>query len=199
MQNLIKSCNNGNRFAQRRLYELFAKRMFRLCRRYVNNEQDAEEVLMNGFLKFFSNLSNFQYQGEGSIERWLRQIMVNECLLFLRKNKIQYSSIEIVENQHFELMNCNLELDELYELILTLPLGYRTVFNLYVIEGYNHIEIAKKLDINEGTSKSQLSKAKKMLQTLIEQANSQPFKIKVYERIIQKSRRYRRASTGFRF
>ncbi len=176
MQNLIESCNNGNRFAQRRLYELFVKRMFRLCRRYVNHEQDAEEVLMNGFLKFFKNLPNFQYQGEGSIERWLRQIMVNECLLFLRKNKVQYSSIEIVENEHFELMNNNLELDELYELILTLPLGYRTVFNLYVVEGYNHVEIAEKLNINEGTSKSQLSKAKKMLQGLLENADSQPFK-----------------------
>ena len=167
MREIIESCLNGNRFAQKRLYELFAKAMFRLCRRYVENEQDAEEVLMNGFLKFYKNLKNFTISDDNSLERWLRQIMINECLLFIRQRKVQFSSIEVVENQVIESEFTDLETDELYNLILSLPVGYRTIFNLYAIEGFTHAEIAQKLNISEGTSKSQLSRGRELLQKMV--------------------------------
>lgn len=167
MLEIIESCLSGNQFAQKRLYELFVKSMFRLCRRYVENEQDAEEVLMNGFLKFYKNLKAFKLTDENSLERWLRQIMINECLLFIRQRKIKFSSIEIIENEVQEPEFTNLETDDLYNILLTLPIGYRTVFNLFAIEGYSHAEIAIKLNISEGTSKSQLSRARELLQKIL--------------------------------
>ena len=167
MREIIESYLKGNLFAQRRLYELFVKAMFRLCRRYVDNEQDAEEVLMNGFLKFYKNLDRFVLTDEKSLERWLRQIMVNECLLFIRQRKVQFSSIEIIENSQFNQPFTDIESEEIYQFILSLPVGYRTVFNLYVIEGFSHAEIAQKLNISEGTSKSQLSRARDFLQKIL--------------------------------
>ena len=140
--------------------------MFRLCKRYVANQQDAEELLMNGFLKFFRSLDKFEYQEQNSLEVYLKRIMVNECLMFLRKSKaIQISTDAVLElADESENPLAKLAAEELYQLVLTLPAGYRTVFNMYAIEGYNHAEIAQQLNISEGTSKSQLSKARAFLQ-----------------------------------
>jgi RNA polymerase sigma-70 factor (ECF subfamily) len=166
MIQLIDACKNGNAFAQKRIYDHFVSRMFRLCKRYVTNQQDAEELLMNGFLKFFKSLDKFEYQEQNSLEVYLKRIMVNECLMFLRKTKaVQISTDSILElaNETENVLH-QLEAEELYQLVLSLPTGYRTVFNLYAIEGYSHAEIAQNLKISEGTSKSQLSKARALLQ-----------------------------------
>ncbi len=180
MENIIEACKNGNSFAQKRLYDHYVAKMFRLCKRYVANELDAEEVLMNGFLKFFRSLETFVYQEENSLEVYLKRIMVNECLMFLRKNKtIQFSLetiLELSDNQ--ESIYQKLASDDLYNLVLTLPIGYRTVFNLYAIEGYNHEEIGQKLGISAGTSKSQLSRARAMLQEKLKVSNKDNFQQK---------------------
>ena len=160
-------CRQGNRFAQNRLYEAFANRLFRVCMRYVRHQQEAEEVLMNGFLKFFRGLNTFEYRDDNSLEVWLKRIMVNEALMHLRRQKslpIFVESNEADEWISAETPRSDLDAEAIYAAILELPTGYRTVFNLYVVEGYTHEEIAKQLNINAGTSKSQLSKARAMLQ-----------------------------------
>lgn len=161
---LIKKCLQGERKAQRELYDRFSSKMLGVCRRYVRSQYDAEEVLSNGFIKVFNHLK--YYRSEGSFEGWIRKIMVREALNFLRSEKAFFeetdeSTLEIlapVEEQR------ELEVQDLLQLIDELPTGYRTVFNLFAIEGFNHAEIALELGISEGTSKSQLSKARKMLQ-----------------------------------
>ena len=143
--------------------------MFLLCFRYVNNMLDAEEVLHNGFMKVFRNLGKFKKKHEKSFKYWIRKIMINECLMFLRKRtNFKTVSINDVSEINFgtELID-NLESEDYLKLINNLPVGYRTVFNLYAIEGYKHHEIAKMLNISESTSRSQLSKARKLLKQKI--------------------------------
>jgi RNA polymerase sigma factor (sigma-70 family) len=178
--NVIEMCKEHNRFAQNRLYDAFAGRMFRVCMRYLRHEQEAEEVLMNGFLKFFQSLSNFEYRDDSSLEAWLKRIMVNEALMLLRqqKNLPIWVAAEEAENEmsHIEKPDYGLDAEEIYAAILQLPTGYRTVFNLYVVEGYTHDEIAKQLNVSEGTSKSQLSKARLMLQQLLKQRGYEQYR-----------------------
>ena len=160
-------CQQGNRFAQNRLYEAFANRLFRVCMRYVRHQQEAEEVLMNGFLKFFRGLNTFEYRDDNSLEVWLKRIMVNEALMHLRQQKSLPIFVENNESDEWisaETPLSDLDAEAIYAAILELPTGYRTVFNLYVVEGYTHEEIANQLNIGAGTSKSQLSKARVMLQ-----------------------------------
>ncbi len=165
---LIDSCKQGNVFAQRQLVEAYSNRLYRLCLRYMRNEFDAEEVLMNGFLKFFQSVHSFVYKDDIALEAWLKRIMVNEALQYLRrtKNLLLLMSEEkagpIAEKVTIE---DQLDSEMIYELILQLPTGYRTIFNLYAIEGYSHAEIAEQLGISENTSKSQLSRARALLQT----------------------------------
>jgi RNA polymerase sigma factor (sigma-70 family) len=167
---IIADCKKGSSKAQKLLFENYSKGMLLLCRRYVKDNQDAEEILLTGFFKFFSTIERFEYTGGNSIGGWLKRIMVNECFMFLRKNKnIIFVEDEFAENVTldagiFEKMNAN----AILQLINTLPDGYRIVFNLYVVEGYNHKEIAEMLQISEGGSKSQLSRARSFLQKLIE-------------------------------
>lgn len=161
---LIKKCLKGERKAQREIYDRFSSKMLGVCRRYVRSQYDAEEVLSNGFIKVFNNLK--YYRSEGSFEGWIRKIMVREALNFLRREKAFF---EETEENTLEILapveeQRELEVQDLLRLIDELPTGYRTVFNLFAIEGYNHAEIAYELGISEGTSKSQLSKARKMLQ-----------------------------------
>lgn len=163
---IIANCKKGDRIAQKTLFDAYAKGMLLLCRRYVRDKEDAEEVLLNGFQKFFATIERFEYSGDNSIGGWLKKIMVNECFMFLRKNRnITFVEEEFAENitldeEVFEKMNAGIIL----QLINALPDGYRMVFNLYVIEGYNHREIATLLNISEGGSKSQLNRAKAFLQ-----------------------------------
>ncbi|WP_234735888.1 RNA polymerase sigma factor [Tellurirhabdus bombi] len=170
-QPLIEQCQRGNAFAQKRLFERYANRMYRVCLRYVRNEQEAEEVLMTGFLKVFRSLSSFQDRHENSFEAWLRRIMVNEALQHLRAMRslptLYTDEAMSLQPDPKPLPDSGLDADLITALIARLPTGYRTVFNLYVVEGYSHREIGEQLQISENTSKSQLSKARTMLQELL--------------------------------
>jgi RNA polymerase sigma-70 factor (ECF subfamily) len=166
---IIIQAKKGNQKAQRELFDSYGKQMFFLCLRYVKIQEDAEELLSNGFIKAFASLDSFEVREENSFEVWLKKILINECLMFLRKQNKAPLMVEPDEN----LLNVDegiiekLSADSLYALILNLPEGYRTVFNLYEIEGFTHAEIAEKLGITIGTSKSQLSKAKAVLKELV--------------------------------
>ena len=161
---LIAGCQQADSKAQKALYEQYAAKMYGVCLRYLKNEMDAEEALLNGFMKIYQNINRFE--AKGSFEGWVRRIMVNEALTFLRKKEPLHLAIEDSNLQVAGPASADHELaeGELMELLHTLPAGYRAVFNLYAIEGYSHKEIADMLGINEGTSKSQLSKARAMLQ-----------------------------------
>lgn len=167
-EELLAKCLKGKRSAQQELYNRFADKMLAVCLRYVG-EFEAEDVLVSAFMKIFDKIG--QFSGEGSLEGWIRRIMVNESLMHLRKNKnIQYAEdIETAEREMSgELADAQLEVDDLMQMVQELPDGYRMVFNLYAIEGYSHKEIAQQLNISEGTSKSQLSKARNMLRQKLE-------------------------------
>ena len=164
---LIEGCRQKNRKAQKRLYELHAPVMFGVCMRYVKNRQDAEDVMIEGFFKVMTNIH--QFKGAGSFQGWIRRIMVNESLMFLRKQHnfrmtVEVSNIEIKSQVTIE---DELSAQDIINLLEKLPTGYRTVFNLYVLEGYKHREIAEMLEISINTSKSQLILAKKRMQSLI--------------------------------
>jgi len=166
---LIIEARSGSAAAQKCLFDLLADRMMAVCCRYVKNREDAEEVLLDGFYKFFRRLEDFRYQGEGPLHAWIKRIMVNECLMFLRKRNVFSLLTEAPpEEMGFdEGLLDQLSAGEILSLIVQLPVGYRTVFNLFVIEGMDHGEIAASLGIAEGTSKSQLSKARALLQKML--------------------------------
>lgn len=168
---LIKACIKGKRDAQKELYQRYAPMLFAVIKRYIKIDYDAEDVLIDTFMKIYENLKKFKK--EGSFEGWIRKIAIRESLMFLRRNKmfnmfIEADNIIIPEKVTFEN---NLEYKELLKVLDLLPIGYRTVFNLYVIEGYKHKEIAVKLGISINTSKSQLRLAKDRLRKIIKQQN----------------------------
>ncbi len=141
--------------------------MFRLCYRYVRSQAEAEDLLTQGFLKVFDRIQDFRYRGPGSLAGWIRRIMVNESLMHLRQQKFEFvSEDEAVQVVATERTDQALDAEALYALVRALPIGYRTVFNLHAIEGYSHKEIAEQLGISESTSRSQLAKARKMLQSM---------------------------------
>ena len=166
---LIKEAKQGSAAAQKCLFDKWAERMLMICRRYVKNEEDAEELFLDGFYKFFKKMNGFNYQGDAALYMWLKKIMINECLMFLRKknvfNIVTEAKVEEISLQEEAIDK--LSAGEIFNLIVQLPVGYRTVFNLHVVEGMPHHEIAEKLGIADGTSKSQLSKAKILLQKML--------------------------------
>lgn len=166
---LVEQCQRGNAFAQKRLFDQYANRLFRVSLRYVRNEPEAEEVLMTALLKAFRSIATFTYRDDNGLEAWLRRIVVNEALQHLRANRhlplFQTEEEAEVLPDSVPLPDTGLDAERIYALIRELPPGYRTVFNLYAIEGYTHPEIAEQLRISENTSKSQLSKARALLQT----------------------------------
>lgn len=167
--NLIENCRRGDPGAQRALFNLFSPQMLAVCRRYLSNRTEAEEVLIAGFLSVFSRIGQFRH--EGSFEGWVRKIMVNEALGFLRKKRSLFLFSELdgaVGVEEPVLPDTALQIEELLEMVASLPDGYRTVFNLYAIEGYTHREIAEMLEIKESTSKSQLSRARDLLRQRLE-------------------------------
>lgn len=170
-EKFIDLCLQGDSNAQRALYEHFSIQMFRICYRYVKNENDAEDIMIEGFYKVFNNLSKFEYRGDKSLAAWMRKIMVNQSLMFLRKNKniILMPSEAAVHVPSGDFPDLQVESEEIYQMIGTMPLGYRTIFNLYVVEGYSHKEISEKLSISISTSKSQLSKAKGWMRKMLNQ------------------------------
>ena len=162
---LISSCKKQDAKAQRMLYERYAPSMLGLCRRYVRGEQESEDVMISGFMKVFSKIGLFE--GKGSFEGWMKRIMINESLGYIRKNKAMYleTDIEAADREpDLDKLSTSLEASDLLKMISELPSGYRTIFNLYAIEGYSHKEIGELLGINENTSKSQLSRARAHLQ-----------------------------------
>jgi RNA polymerase sigma factor (sigma-70 family) len=171
-KNLIQSCINGDRFPQSRLYEQFSSKMLGVCFRYSKSREEAEEIMQEGFVQVFKSLRNFKYQG--SLEGWIRKIMVYCAIQHYRAKPKMYPVVDI-ENVTGQQM-CNedilarLHKKELLEMVQALSPAYRIVFNLYVFEGMKHREIAQQLGISEGTSKSNLFDAKKILQKAI--ANS---------------------------
>ncbi|MGB0522170.1 MAG: RNA polymerase sigma factor [Flammeovirgaceae bacterium] len=168
-EELIAQCKKGKRDAQQELYSKYSDKMLALCIRYVGNQFEAEDVLVVAFMKIFEKID--QYSGQGNFEGWIRRIMVNESLMYLRKQKHTkyHEDLETAERETAtELSDSHLEAEDLMKLIQALPDGYRIVFNLYAIEGFSHKEIAAQLEISEGTSKSQLSKARNMLKRMIE-------------------------------
>jgi len=168
-EDIIKGCRKQQSNAQRLLFERHSGKMLGVCKRYVRDASEAELVMVGGFVKIFQKID--QFKGEGSFEGWVRRIMVNESLIYLRKNKYMYleSDITEVEEPDYEEMANYLEAEDLLAIVQQLPAGYRMVFNLYAIEGYSHKEIAERLDINVNTSKSQLSRARKQLQKLLKE------------------------------
>ena len=161
---LISKAAKGHKEAQYKLYKSYSAKMLSVCRYSIKDIHHAEEVMLSGFLKVFMNLKKFK--SEGSFEGWIRRIMINESISYLRKEKTQLFTEEIIGGKEISWNNIEteLEVEEIQSLIDSLPSGYRMVFVLYAVEGYKHQEIAKMLDISESTSKSQLFKARKMLQ-----------------------------------
>ncbi|WP_010177501.1 RNA polymerase sigma factor [Aquimarina agarilytica] len=168
---LLKGLLKNNRSAQRKLYELHAPKMLSVCRYYIKDLHHAEEVMLNGFFKVFQNVNKFK--NEGSFEGWIRKIMVREAISYLRsQKKIEFITETIVlESEYENNIHSTIEVDQIQHCIDLLPEGYKIVFVMYAIEGYKHSEISKMLKITEGTSKSQLFKARKLLQKKVNELN----------------------------
>ena len=168
-EELVNGCISKNPSAQKLLFERFSRKMMGVCLRYADRGEEAEDMLQNGFIRVFDKIETFR--GSGSLEGWVRRIIVNESLTYLRKNKAMRLNVDIDDakymipgNSHVgETMNEK----DLLKMIQQLPIGFRTVFNMYAIEGYSHKEIAEQLGISEGTSKSQYSRARVHLQNMI--------------------------------
>ena len=174
LDDIVKKCVKGDRKAQQELYKIFYGKMMGVCYRYTNNSEDAKDILQDGFVKVYSNLKKYNFKG--SLEGWIRRIMVNTAIDHFRKNKNVYL---VGDEDDYILENSKVEsADSIYsqfgesvimEAIQSLSPAYKTVFNLNVIEGYQHKEIAEKLGISEGTSKSNLAKAKQNLRKLLKE------------------------------
>lgn len=162
-RSLISRAVAKDREAQKEIFDTYSSKMLGVCRQYVKDIHHAEELMLSGFLKVFTQLHTFK--NEGSFEGWIRRIIVNTCLTYLRsKNPITYTQEEYVFEELSTESLENTHVDDIQKLIDELPEGYKLVFNLYAIEGYKHQEIAESLGISESTSKSQLFKARKYLQ-----------------------------------
>ena len=167
-EELIKGCVRRERSAQKQLYDTFSSKMYALCCRYVKDSMEAEDVLVTAFTKILDRID--QFKGDGSFEGWIRRIVVNESLTYLRRNRSMYVETELEaadRDPDYQHLSDHLEAEDLLNMIQELPAGYRMVFNLYAIDGFSHKEIADQLNISENTSKSQLSRARVFLQKLL--------------------------------
>ncbi|MFL5762316.1 MAG: RNA polymerase sigma factor [Bacteroidia bacterium] len=177
---LIEGCKANKRDLQKALYQRYAAKMFSVCLRYTKNREEAEDVLQDAFVKVFTRID--QYSGSGAFEGWIRRIMVNTALEALRSKRIDYSSKEIETVADDEAVDpealTRIAMQDLMQHIRGLPAGCQVVFNLYVIEGYNHREIAEMLNVTAGTSKSQLARARNLLQEKLKNVYEQKIVIK---------------------
>ena len=166
---LVNGCRDGNANAQRELFERFAQKMMGVCVRYTDSTEEAEDMLQDGFIKVFAKLDSFR--GEGSLEGWLRRIMVNTALENFRRLKEQKQNteggVEDLQISNFDNPEDKLGEKDLLNMIKSMPQGYRIIFNLYAIEGYTHKEIGEQLGLSEGTSKSQYARARVYLQKVL--------------------------------
>ncbi len=172
---LVKACLKQNAIAQRELYDRFAPLMLAVCYRYTKSVADAEDVLQEGFVKAFRGLA--QYKAEGELGAWIRRIMVTTAINYLKKHS-RYQSELLFGEEHLHAVSTDgpavsLDAKELANLIRQLPAGYQTIFNLHAVEGYSHVEIAKMLGIQEGTSRSQYARARALLIQWITQTSSE--------------------------
>lgn len=169
-QKLLKDCLKGKAEAQKQLYDHFADIMLGVCFRYTKSIKDAEDVLQDGFVKVFRNLH--QYNSDGELGAWIRKIMVNTALNFLKKNRKYQDDLYFIDHHLHPIADddpvIRLQAKELSELIRQLPPGYQTVFNLHAVEGYSHVEIGEMLGVSDGTSRSQYARARGLLISWIE-------------------------------
>ncbi|MBL4667944.1 MAG: RNA polymerase sigma factor [Flavobacteriales bacterium] len=169
-EQLVNKCLEKDTLAQKQLFEFYSRRMMGVCLRYSKDMDEAKDVLQMGFIKIFEKLEMYNHQG--SLEGWIRKIIVNTALDNIRKNKKLQNNVEI-EKVDFQLQNANenaidvLSAQDLLKVIQSMPTGFRTVFNMYVIEGFSHKEIAEELNISVSTSKSQFSRARVYLQKIL--------------------------------
>jgi RNA polymerase sigma-70 factor (ECF subfamily) len=174
---ILKGCLNNNATAQRELYNKYSSKMLAVCYRYGHNREDAEDMLQEGFIKVFLQIHTFE--NRGAFEGWIRRIIVHTCINILKKNKKFNESVDLIYATGIQVREESIpaiiQAKQVVECIRLLPLGYRTVLNLYAVEGYSHREISDMLDIEESTSRSQYTRAKAMLEDIL-----------VRKRIIQK-------------
>lgn len=165
-EQLVEALLRQDAGAQRQLYERYSRRMFGVCMRYAKSQEEAEDLLQEGYLKVFQKISS--YKNQGSLEGWIRRVIINTALDYLRRQKINWTGIEhMPEQAEAPPVLDHLHVKDLLQVIQQLPAGFRTVFNLYAIEGYTHKEIGELLGISENTSKSQYSRARANLIALL--------------------------------
>ncbi len=168
-EQMLKGCLENDASMQEALYKRFSPRMLGVCYRFARNREDAEDMLQEGFIKVFSQIH--QFRSQGALEGWIRRIIVHTCINILKKNKKFSDTLDLFHAGSLHVNENNipsiLQAKQVVECIRLLPLGYRTVLNLYAIEGYSHREIATILDIEESTSRSQYTRAKSMLEDIL--------------------------------
>ncbi len=170
-KSIVEACKKGDRQAQFELYRLYSKAMYNVCLRMLKRVEDAEDVLQNAFVDIFTKLHTFQYQS--SVGAWIKRVVVNNCINFMRKRKLQFEELENrlfaipVTDDDTPIADSRITTKDINKALFQLPDGYRVVFSLYLMEGYDHKEIAQILDISEATSKSQYSRAKRKLRDLL--------------------------------
>jgi RNA polymerase sigma factor (sigma-70 family) len=173
-KDIVKGCKEGKKEWQKTLFERYAPKMLAICARYCQSTEEAEDVLQDGFIKVFKNLKDFKFKG--SLEGWIRRIMINTALNHLKMNNkhMHNEDIDEIEEQYLPelVVNDNEQLEEILKIVQSLPDGYRTVFNLFEIEEYSHKEIARMLNISVNTSKSQLLKARRIMRKKLNHQDS---------------------------
>lgn len=166
---ILKGCLNNEASAQRELYNTYSSKMLAVCYRFAHNREDAEDMLQEGFIKVFTQMHSFE--GRGSFEGWIRRIIVHTCINILKRNKKFNESVDLIHATtaivREEAVPAIIQAKQIVECIRLLPIGYRTVLNLYAIEGYSHREIAIMLGIEESTSRSQYTRARAMLEDIL--------------------------------
>lgn len=166
---MLNGCIRNQATAQQELYYRYSSKMLSVCYRYAKSREDAEDMLQEGFIRVFGQIK--QFQNKGSLEGWIRKIVVHTCINNLKKNKKFADSLDIIHASGVHIREESIpsivQAKQVIECIRMLPLGYRTVLNLYAIEGYSHCEIAVMLDIEESTSRSQYTRAKAMLENIL--------------------------------
>ena len=168
-EQMLAGSIKNNASAQEAFYNKFSPKMLGVCYRFAKNREDAEDMLQEGFIKIFTQIH--QYRNEGALEGWIRRIVVHTCINVLKKNKKFAESVDIIHANSIhvkeDMIPSIMQAKQVVECIRMLPMGYRTVLNLYAIEGYSHKEIAGMLDIEESTSRSQYTRAKAMLEDIL--------------------------------
>jgi RNA polymerase sigma factor (sigma-70 family) len=184
---MLQGCLENLASAQESLYNRFSPRMLGVCYRYARNREDAEDMLQEGFIKVYSQIH--QFRGSGALEGWIRRIIVHTCINVIKKNKKFSDSVDLVHASSIQINENNipsiLQAKQVVECIRLLPIGYRTVLNLYAIEGFSHKEIGAILDIEESTSRSQYTRARALLEEIL-----------IRKKILQKPRENVRMALG---